>query len=406
LLLRQTEDTRAAAQAHEQLTTLVASGGGPADLCAMLAQRVGGRVVVCDEGGRQIVAADRDGRIEDRAQAESWVDDAVYAALPESSRTGRSVACGNLRKVCAVLGGNERLGGLVLYADQPLNDMRARIFERGAMVMGVVLLVKAQRASSLMSDASAVLHGLVYGAGGNFEPLARQAERYGLNIRQPMRLLLIRAERDDRAYLCRQLMDRLGTPGALFDNLGESLLVLVNESQIAHVRTAALSCLGRYRGKFSGILSGPIQDSRTLPRSLDMAERSLALLDALGRHGEIFGEEQLALYAPLFSRADAAAIENFLDATLGGLYTDKPLHDGRRVDLARTLLAYLDHGHHAAEVARHLGVHINTLRQRLEAIDTLLPDWRTAGRALEIHMALRLWQLRDHDLSAPRDRRS
>ncbi|MDN5844060.1 MAG: GAF domain-containing protein, partial [Alcaligenaceae bacterium] len=31
LLLRQTEDTRAAAQAHEQLTTLVASGGGRAD---------------------------------------------------------------------------------------------------------------------------------------------------------------------------------------------------------------------------------------------------------------------------------------------------------------------------------------------------------------------------------------
>src|SRR5690606_24434447 len=147
-----------------------------------------------------------------------------------------------------------------------------------------------------------------------------------------------------------------------------------------------------------GVLSSPVRDCADLPRSLDVARRCLMLLDALGRHGEIFGEEQLALYAPLFSHADAAGIEDFFRTTLGGLYEGDSAPDARKVDLARSLLAYLDHGHNAARAARYLSVHINTLRQRLEAVDALLPDWRGCGRTLEIHMALRLWQLRDHDL--------
>jgi DNA-binding PucR family transcriptional regulator len=63
--------------------------------------------------------------------------------------------------------------------------------------------------------------------------------------------------------------------------------------------------------------------------------------------------------------------------------------------LAGTLLAYLDCGYNAAEAARSLSLHINTLRQRLEAVDALLVGWRDAGRALEVHVALRLWRLRD-----------
>jgi hypothetical protein len=58
-------------------------------------------------------------------------------------------------------------------------------------------------------------------------------------------------------------------------------------------------------------------------------------------------------------------------------------------------LCYLDCGYQAAEAARSLGLHVNTLRQRLDAVDGCLPGWREAGRALEVHVALRLWRLRD-----------
>ena len=41
-----------------------------------------------------------------------------------------------------------------------------------------------------------------------------------------------------------------------------------------------------------------------------------------------------------------------------------------------------------------MGIHVNTVRQRLATIEDLLGAWGHASRALEIHIALRLWSLR------------
>src|SRR5690606_36522901 len=152
LLSSQTANTPAAAEAHEQLTTLVARGGELADVCAMLAQRLGGRVAVCDEGGREIVAASARHGIEETDHTGRWIEDAAYAALAESRRTGRSVAYRKSRAVCAIVGGEGPLGGLLVQTAEPLGELATRIFERGALVTAVVLLLKAQRALSLRSD--------------------------------------------------------------------------------------------------------------------------------------------------------------------------------------------------------------------------------------------------------------
>lgn len=394
-LSQQTANTRAAAEAHEQLTALVARGGDLSDLCEMLARRLGGRVAVCDEGGREIVAAHAERGVEAPAPEGRWIEDAAYAALGESRRTGRSVTYRKLRTVCAIVGGEGPLGGLVLHTPRPLSEVAARIFERGAMVTGVVLLLKAQRTLSLMSDAPAVLHGLVHEPRGRSERFAQQAEKYGVNIHRPMTLLLVRTGKDGCASLCRQLTDRLGTSSALFDEAGDSLIVLANTLRMEPVRAALQACLRRHRETFVGVVGDAVGHADGLPKSFERAQCCLDLLDALGRRGELFDESRLALYVPLFNRADAAAIEGFFTATLGKLYAGPATHDTRRTILAGTLLAYLDCGYNAAEAARSLSLHINTLRQRLEAIHALLADWREAGRALEIHVALRLWRLRD-----------
>lgn len=395
LLSRQTADTRAAAEAHEQLTALVARGGDLPDVCAMLAQRLGGRVAVCDEAGREIVAADGGRGIEEPTEEGRWIEDAAYAALAESRRTGRSVAYRKTRTVCAIVGGDGPLGGLVLHGTEPLGEVAARVFERGAMVTGVVLLHQAQRTLSLMADAPAVLHGLVHGPWGRLERHAQQAEKYGVDIHGPMRLLRIRTGRDGGPYLRRQLIERLGTSSALFDDAGDGLVVLANAARMDAVRAAVQACLRRHRGSFSGVAGHAVDRPDGLAAAFERTGRCLDLLEALGRRDEIFDESRLALYLPLFNRADAAAIEGFFTATLGGLYAGPAAHADRRAVLAGTLLAYLDSGYNAAEAARSLSLHINTLRQRLEAVDARLQGWRDAGRALEVHVALRLWRLRD-----------
>jgi len=69
--------------------------------------------------------------------------------------------------------------------------------------------------------------------------------------------------------------------------------------------------------------------------------------------------------------------------------------DSRRGEtLLRTALAYLDVNGATAEAASRLAIHPNTVRQRLEQIDSLMgAGWREGSRRLDIHVALRLWQL-------------
>ena len=62
----------------------------------------------------------------------------------------------------------------------------------------------------------------------------------------------------------------------------------------------------------------------------------------------------------------------------------------RGTSLALTLLTYMDHGHNARAAARVLGVHVNTLHNRLETIQGLMPGWSLPGKSLEVHLALRL----------------
>jgi hypothetical protein len=77
-------------------------------------------------------------------------------------------------------------------------------------------------------------------------------------------------------------------------------------------------------------------------------------------------------------------------------YADRVIGPLRRADQARgtslvlTLLTYMDQGHNARAAARVLGVHVNTLHNRLESISALLPGWNDPGRGLEVHVALRL----------------
>jgi hypothetical protein len=67
----------------------------------------------------------------------------------------------------------------------------------------------------------------------------------------------------------------------------------------------------------------------------------------------------------------------------------------RGAELTTTLLSYFDCNPNAKETALRLQIRVNTARQRLATIEHLLGHWGQASRALEIHVALRLWSLGD-----------
>ena len=66
------------------------------------------------------------------------------------------------------------------------------------------------------------------------------------------------------------------------------------------------------------------------------------------------------------------------------------LAERRGSQLTATLLAYFDSGRNMQKAADALGIHVNTMRQRLDTISQLKPELVDLTRMLEAHVALRL----------------
>jgi DNA-binding PucR family transcriptional regulator len=154
----------------------------------------------------------------------------------------------------------------------------------------------------------------------------------------------------------------------------------------------AVSSWARFEGSapHRGVLSRPVTAAAEVPALYATLKRALAVLRRIGVHGRIVAQNELALYSTLFETHDEASLVAFLDATIGALIS----HDRKRTsELATTMLTYFDSNQNAKVTAQRLRIHVNTVRQRLAAIEDLLGHWGNASRALEIHVALRLWSL-------------
>ncbi|MBB1013680.1 PucR family transcriptional regulator, partial [Dietzia kunjamensis] len=122
------------------------------------------------------------------------------------------------------------------------------------------------------------------------------------------------------------------------------------------------------------------------------AGRAARLLIALDRAGDGAATEELGLYGLLFSEVDREFVTQFIERNLG------PVRDfdrTRGTSLLDTLDAWFAADGSPSATAERLFVHVNTVYQRLDRLDTVLgAGWRRGDRALELRLALRLAELR------------
>jgi sugar diacid utilization regulator len=403
-LATQAAGIRLAADAHEELTALVAKGGGPDDLARVLANMLGGPVLVLDEGGRAIAGAAappaRPGPASERPSADprerfGEAREAIRAAVRESRAVGRSlevaVPGGGACRVAAVLGGSGILGGMVIWTDAPLDEFAVRIFERSATVTGVVLLSQERLELAASRDRMAILRGLLRWHQDDLPGLTARAARHGLDLRGSVVLAAVEVDGNRASYVLRRLREAAGFEAMLLDEVDGLVVVLAGAATPEPLRGTLEGRLAAFGRQVTGVVSEPVPRIPDLPGVYESLRRSLGLLRRLERTGTIASEAELRPYAIAFERLTREEIAAFLAATIGALLqADRK----RGSALAETLLAYLDHEHNARRTADALGIHVNTLRQRFEQIDDILGDWRDGTRALDVHLALRLWQLR------------
>ncbi|MDH6590547.1 hypothetical protein M2165_000436 [Variovorax sp. TBS-050B] len=398
-LERHVRDVQGAAEAHEQLTSLLAQGASLGALCQSVAQLLDGSVLVLDEAFQVIGrgrAAGYAGTAADAYAPHDAHSAELAAALRESRRAGRSAVAyaegDELCRVIAVLGGNDVLGAVLLFRHEDLREVSLRTFERSSSVIGIVLLSQERVEAGKSREVSALLRTLVSPRQDEPAVTRDRAERFGLDLSQPVSLLLVEMAEPRPGFWARRL--RAGVPllaDHVLDEIDGVLAVVCGATRAQDVLAQIAAFARRELGDaYRGVLSRPVRSPAEMPALYAALRRALSVLGRLGMRGSIVGQNEMALYSVLFETHDQGSLNAFLDATIGALLA----HDRKRgSELTSTLLAYFDCNQNAKTTALRMNIHVNTVRQRLATIEELIGHWGSASRALEIHMALRLWSI-------------
>ena len=398
-LERHVRSIQAAADAHEQMTSLLARGATLATLCQSVAQLLGGSLLVLDEAAQVLSRGTAEGYAGLGAQAYAAFGphSAEFAqALRLSRQQGRSVQAyevdGECCRVMPVIGGSDVLGSIALFHHGALQEIEVRTFERSSSVIGIVLLSQERAEASKSRSVSTLVHALVSPRREEPALLANSAERHGLDLSRPLCLLLLAPEGPTAGYAARRLRSLAAMEGTLVDEVDGNVVVVCSATSAAEVRQTVLGCVRRELGACCrGVLSRPLSSATEIPALHASLKRALVVLSRLGVQGRIVAQNELALYSTLFESHDQTSLTQFFEATIGPLIE----HDKRRgTELTPTLLNYFDSNQNARSTAQRLGIHVNTVRQRLTTIEGLIGAWGQASRALEVQMALRLWSLR------------
>lgn len=391
-------DVQDAVEAHERLTSLLARGASLGELCQDVAQLLQGSVLVLDEAQHVIARATApgyEGRAADAYDPYGPYGAAIAQALRDSRRAGRSAIAyesdGELCHAVAVIGGDGIVGAMLLFRREDMRDISIRTFERSSSVIGIVLLSQERLEANKSRDVSQLLQSLISPRQGEPALTRDRAERFGLDLARPLTLLLVEADGRDAMFLARRARQSLDMPGVVMDDVDGILVLVCGVADVVAVRRAFADFARReLGGAYLGVLSRPVAGAADMPAVHAALRRALAVAGRLGMRGRILAQHELALYSALFESQDRAGLRAFLDAAIGPVID----HDRKRgTELAATLLAFFDHHQNATATAGALDLHVNTVRQRLASVEALIEDWRDPARALEIHVALRLWRV-------------
>ncbi|MGO4392795.1 helix-turn-helix domain-containing protein [Variovorax sp. M-6] len=398
-LHRQAEEIQTAADAHEQMTRLVARGCSVVDILNMVASMLGGHMMLLDEAEqptqRATVAPAHLASGLTELLGRTKIQDMVHHALTEGRRTGRShevdVGPGRCLRVAALMGADRLLGAMLMLSDRAMSANEVRTFERGALVAGVVLLSQERSELVVSGESAAAIRALVSWQQESIAALQLRTQPLGLDLGLALRMVVLSVEDRHIEYALRRMRPAVAR-GTLLEECEGFIVAICSEAAFEALQsTLQATLLVDARLGAVGVTSDTLSQVDGLPDCFRALKRGIDILRALGRSHELAPEATLSMYSLLFEHRRAADVAGFIEATVGDLVQ----HDQRRsTDLTGTLLAYLEHAQNAKATADSLQIHVNTLRQRLESVDNLLKDWRQDGRFLELHVALRMHMLR------------
>ena len=371
---------------HQTLTNLVLEGGGLQDLAEALAKLVNRSVTIENPALNQLLAYAMVGEV-DSARKESIeagktppfirqhvmesgiLEKAMHRLQPVFVPAWPEHGMTKERILAPIVVGREIYGYVWLIAGhEPLNEADQMAIERAAMVAALIMLNETairQTEARLQVDLISQL------LSGQSEPLllADRANRLGLDLQQPQRVVLLKPPESQLPSL--RLADSLGqiiqmfTGKYIIQPLGQYLiLILPGEVDVGRLGKALTQTLAGLKTALGRIAPTLVR----LAQSYEEAKEAMEIGQALDTDCHIYDIDDLGFLPWLYHLPPESRTMNPFVQRIERLATNER---ARRAQLLKTLEVLLECGNNASETARLLGIHRNTLTYRIRQIESI-----------------------------------
>ncbi|MFB6553790.1 helix-turn-helix domain-containing protein [Streptomyces sp. NPDC056405] len=354
---------------NQRLTQLVLRGGGVDDLLTEIASVAAApvRLVRHDGGGARDVL---DHAIA-TAAAGGPADEPIHTTLDDRHLVMRRV-----------MAGHRDFGVLAMTSPVEPSPEDVLVVDQAAPVMALALVAEDAVAEAGRYARDSLLAELLTTSSTDTAGRRQLARRAGLDL--TARYFIVVVDPEDGLSATRQRLQRLSWPsGTAMAGCRGQLVVLVPAGQGDVVHH-----LWKSRQLPTAGLAGPTSPGPEIAECYREAVETMEALTALGLTGAVRTADQLGLFRVLLNHAGRRQIEAAFERALARVRAEE---DTRGVPLLETLECFLAEGRRPRPAARALGIHVNTLYQRLTVLDRLIGDrWREPEQALELQLLLRL----------------
>lgn len=381
---------------HESLTRVVLKGGGADEIAQLLVDHLQGSVTVFDRTGAVSARCTHEDAVEPPDRLPS--PDAVEQARQSGRWATTTDSSGLWHTAATVQAGDTHLGALLLTRSHEPAPVDVRTLERAAQITGLLILKETAVAAAEERVRGELLTDLLVSPAPAGPALRARAQARGLDLAALDALVVAESPTRTPAEISRRLHALSSEWGGLAgEHLGRATL-LVPAADLDAIARTVHARLRRDLATPVRVVAERVSDE-AWGRAFDRAGQCCTLMQALGVTDQGASAEQYAMFALLFDAERVQDLDRFLTDAVGPLAD----HDRRRsTQLVATLTAYFHHGGHLARTARALHVHQNTLLKRLDRVESILgEDWREPDRSLQLHVALRLHELRGRGAVAP-----
>lgn len=373
-LARRTSDLEQTLQWDKTLTQVVLRGGDVDDLVREISRLAGQPAVFVAQGSApppDLAPADDMHRVR-------------TAVAMASAEAGTNVELSDRHLVVRpVLSAGRHLGSLVLTCAREPAQAELLLLDRAVPAVALSLVAQRAAAEASVRARDALLFDLVTRPSTTAKGMQRQAHFAGLDPGGTYCVMVLQPVDGDQPI----------TPGNEFQlpaasviaEHGTRTLVVAPGDDPARLLDGRRQ---RARTSHTVGIAGPARGAAELAQSYREAQQTVDVLVTLGRSGEAATAQGLGIYRILLTYSGRQELAGLVEAQLGSVLREE---QRRGVPLLATMDTYLAHGRRHAASAQALGIHVNTLYQRLETIDRLLGDgWREGHRATDLHLMLRL----------------